>query len=42
MTPEAVVDYCLAMREQHGSTIFEGKLIRGDPLLEVETVRRLR
>ncbi len=42
MTPEAVVDYCLAMREQHGSTIFEGKIIRGDPLLEVETVRRLR
>jgi glucarate dehydratase len=42
MTPEAVVDYCLAMRERHGSTIFEGKLIRGDPLLEVETVRRLR
>ena len=42
MTPEAVADYCLKMREQHGSTIFEGKLIRGDPLLEVETVRRLR
>jgi glucarate dehydratase len=42
MTPEAVVDYCLKMRGDHGSTIFEGKLIRGDPLLEIETVRRLR
>jgi glucarate dehydratase len=41
-TPQAVADYCLAMREQHGSTIFEGKLIRGDPLLEVETVRLVR
>jgi glucarate dehydratase len=42
MTPEAVVDYCLKMRDEHGSAIFEGKLIRGDPLLEVEIVRRLR
>src|SRR5260370_33503966 len=42
MTTEAVVECCLAMREKHGSTIFEGKLIRGDPLLEVETVRQLR
>jgi glucarate dehydratase len=42
MSPEAVVDYCLRMREQHGSTYFEGKLSRGDPRLEVETVRRLR
>jgi glucarate dehydratase len=41
-TPEAVVDYCLAMREAHGSTLFEGKLILGDPLLEVRTVRLLR
>jgi glucarate dehydratase len=42
MTPEAIVDYCLRMREAHGSTIFEGKLILGDPLLEVRTVRLLR
>ena len=42
MTPEAIVDYCLRMRDKHGSTIFEGKLIRGDPLLEIETVRKLR
>ncbi len=42
MTPEAVVDYCLRMREEHGSTFFEGKLILGDPDLEIETVRRMR
>ena len=42
MTPEAIVDYCLRMREEHGSTIFEGKLILGDPELEIRTVRMLR
>jgi glucarate dehydratase len=42
MTPEAIVDYCLKMREAHGSTIFEGKLIMGDPALEIRTVRMLR
>lgn len=42
MTPEAIVDYCLRMREEHGSTIFEGKLIMGDPQLEIRTVRMLR
>lgn len=42
MTPEAIVDYCLRMRDEHGSTIFEGKLILGDPLLEIRTVRLLR
>jgi hypothetical protein len=35
---EAIADYCLAMREAHGSTMFEGKLILGDPALEIETV----
>ena len=39
---QAVVDHCLAMREAHGSTYFEGKLIKGDPLLEIRTVRLLR
>ena len=39
---EAVVDYCLAMREAHGSTLFEGKLILGEPELEIRTVRLLR
>jgi len=42
LTAESVVDYCLAMREEHGSTMFEGKLIQGDPELEIKTVRMLR
>lgn len=42
MAPEAVVDYCLRMRAEHGSTYFEGKLSLGDPHLEVATVRQLR
>jgi glucarate dehydratase len=42
MTPEAVVDYCLRMRAENGSTYFEGKLCVGDPGMEVETVRQLR
>ncbi len=41
-TPEAIVEYCLRMREAHGSTYFEGKLGEGDPRREVETVRQLR
>ena len=42
MRPEEVTDYCLRMREEHGSTMFEGKLILGDPRLEIETVKALR
>lgn len=42
MSADAVVDYCLAMHEAHGSTMFEGKLILGDPDLEIETVKKLR
>lgn len=42
MSAEAIVEYCLKMQEQHGSTIFEGKLILGDPQLEIKTVRMLR
>ncbi|BCH05173.1 chloromuconate cycloisomerase (plasmid) [Mesorhizobium sp. 131-2-5] len=42
MSAHDVADYCLLMREQHGSTMFEGKLIRGDPQLEIETVKALR
>lgn len=41
-TADSVVAHCLQMREEHGSTYFEGKLILGDPDLEIETVRRLR
>ena len=42
LTAESVVEYCLRMREEHGSTYFEGKLILGDPLLEIETVKTMR
>ena len=42
MSPEAIRDYCVEMFETHGSTIFEGKLIQGDPELEVKTVKLLR
>ncbi|MER9338329.1 mandelate racemase/muconate lactonizing enzyme family protein [Mesorhizobium sp. M0293] len=42
MSPQAVTDYCVHMRELHGSTMFEGKLILGDPVLEIETVKALR
>ena len=41
-TPEQVADYCLKMREEHGSTMFEGKLSLGDPDLEIATVKMLR
>lgn len=41
-SPQAVADYCLRMREEHGSTLFEGKLIQGDPALEVATVKAMR
>ena len=42
MSPEAVADYCLQMQEAHGSTMFEGKLILGDPELEIDTVKAIR
>ncbi|MDI3325775.1 mandelate racemase/muconate lactonizing enzyme family protein [Pontibacterium granulatum] len=42
MSPEAVADYCLRMKEEHGSTYFEGKLILGDPQKEIATVKKLR
>lgn len=42
LEPADVVDHCLRMREEHGSTFFEGKLIQGDPILEIKTVHLLR
>lgn len=42
MSPQAVADYCQEMRELHGSTMFEGKLILGDPKLEIDTVKAIR
>ncbi len=41
-TAQDIVEYCLDMRDTHGATMFEGKLILGDPDLEIETVRLLR
>ena len=42
MDPRAVADYCIRMNTEHGSTFFEGKLILGDPQLEIETVKAMR
>ncbi|MBP7690954.1 MAG: mandelate racemase/muconate lactonizing enzyme family protein [Anaerolineales bacterium] len=42
LEPEDIVDYCLRMRAEHGSTLFEGKVIRGDVAREIRTVRLLR
>jgi glucarate dehydratase len=42
MDSQAISDYCLKMRDDHGSTMFEGKLILGDVGLEIETVKKLR
>jgi len=42
LTAQSVVDHCLQMREEHGATMFEGKLIQGNPELEIQTVRLLR
>lgn len=41
-SPDEIADYCLRMREEHGSTFFEGKLIKGDPALELVTVKAMR
>jgi len=42
MEPKAVADYCVRMKEEHGATLFEGKLILGDPQLEIDTVKAMR
>jgi len=42
MSAQAVADYCVQMREEHGATMFEGKLILGDPKLEIDTVKAIR
>ena len=41
-TAGQVADYCQEMAEEHGSTMFEGKLTLGDAELEIETVKLLR
>ena len=41
-TPAEVAAYCAAMREQHGSTYFEGKCPPGDPEATIQVVRAIR
>ena len=41
-TPEAVVDYCLRQREEHGTTFFEGKVSTADPEPSIQMLRQLR
>ena len=40
--PEAVVDYCLRQREEHGTTFFEGKVSTADPEPSIQMLRQLR
>ncbi|RFB79656.1 mandelate racemase/muconate lactonizing enzyme family protein [Methylovirgula sp. 4M-Z18] len=42
LTPEAVVDYCLSLKENHGTTWFEGKFCTRDINPSVEMFRQLR
>jgi glucarate dehydratase len=41
-TPVAVAAYCARMREEHGSTVFEGKVGLGDPRAELAVVKEVR
>ena len=40
--PEAVVDYCLGLREAHGTTFFEGKVSTADPVPSIRMLELLR
>ena len=40
--PEDVVDYCLRLREEHGTTFFEGKFSTADPEPSIRMLRLLR
>ncbi len=42
MTSEEITDYCLRMKEAHGSTYFEGKLTGSTPGDEIATIKQLR
>ncbi|WP_342364306.1 mandelate racemase/muconate lactonizing enzyme family protein [Terrarubrum flagellatum] len=42
MTPEAVVDYCMGLKETCGTTYFEGKIATRDPGPSIEMMRQLR
>lgn len=41
-TADEVAAYCAQMKDEHGSTMFEGKLQLGDPGLEIRSVRAIR
>ncbi len=41
-SPEAVVDYCLGLREVHGTTFFEGKVSTADPAPSIRMLEQLR
>jgi glucarate dehydratase len=41
-TPEAIVDYCLQLEADHGTTMFEGKLSTVDPTPSIRTLELLR
>lgn len=41
-SPEAIVEFCQRMHEEHGSYIFEGKVLTGNPKEEVDTFKALR
>jgi glucarate dehydratase len=41
-TPEAVVEYCLKLHAEHGTTMFEGKLSTRDPAPSIRMIEKLR
>lgn len=41
-TPEQVRDYCLMLRETHGTTMFEGKFSTVDPAVSIRLLELLR
>lgn len=41
-SPEAVADYCTRMNEEHGSTLFEGKVADADPVAAIRLVTAVR
>ncbi len=41
-TPEAVVDYCLRLAEEHGTSMFEGKVSTADPAISIRMLEMLR
>ena len=41
-SPEAVADYCTQMKEEHGSTMFEGKVSDADPKDAIRLAKAVR